>query len=184
MFLAAADVDCWCVMDLASYICEAVRAPTPTSLCAYTHTHTHNALAHFPTRSALAPAPAGDLPHYPLLGINASVWSSMGPLAQATAMRAGVQRQQLAKFKVLTELGAPLPTAAALDFGVKVLRVGRANSVALGVFDLPRLDGDVVELPKGTSLDVMNALNAARAVLLRTFFSAFLLHRLLRSHGL
>ena len=86
-----------------------------------------------------------------MLGIDASVWASMGPQAQATAQRAGVQRRQLAKLKVLTELGAPLTQAAAREYGVKILRAGPDNGVALGVFDLPRLDGAIIELPKGAS---------------------------------
>lgn len=99
-----------------------------------------------------ASSAGGDLPHDPTLGIGASVWASMGPQAQVTAQRAGLQRQKLAEVKVLTELGAPLTTAAALDYGVKVLRAGPANSMALGVFDLPLLYGDVVQLPKGASI--------------------------------
>ena len=94
----------------------------------------------------------GALPYDATIGIDAAVWASMGPRALETACRASKQRQALARFKVLTELtklGA-IPTAeSSLACGVRILRTELSGNVALSVFDLPRLDGAVLQLPKG-----------------------------------
>ena len=100
----------------------------------------------------LLPVVLGALPHDATLGIDADVWASMGPRAQVTVCRASKQRQALAQFKVLTELielGAHPTVAAARACDVRVLREEPSGNMALGVFDLPRLDGAVLQLPKG-----------------------------------
>ncbi len=95
----------------------------------------------------------GTLPFDFSLGIDSSIWASMGPAAQVAAQRAGRLRHSLSQFKVLTklcELGTILTSTSAPTFGVRVLREGPAKSVALGVFDMPHVDSAL--LPKGAIL--------------------------------
>ena len=92
----------------------------------------------------------GVLPFDFSLGIDSSIWASMGPAAQGTAQRAGRLRHSLSQFKVLTELcelNTRLTSSSAPTFGVRVLREGPAKSVPLGVFNLPHIDSAL--LPKG-----------------------------------
>jgi len=84
----------------------------------------------------------------------------MGPRAQLTAFRASKQRQALARFEVLTklqELSANPTAASSLACGVSILRTEPSGDMALGVFDLPRLDGAVLQLPKGARFFILYA---------------------------
>ena len=92
------------------------------------------------------------LPYNADLGIPKDVWDGMGPLAQAAAAAAGVQRADLARSRPLRELGEALTEATASKMGITVLDTDSGGKVTMGLFTLPKLDRAVQIPPKSESL--------------------------------
>lgn len=78
------------------------------------------------------------------------VYSALGAEQRATVDAARAHRRSLAGCKTLVGLTASLTAAAAEALDINVLRTDeKTGTVAVGLFSVPELNGDVVALPTG-----------------------------------
>ena len=91
---------------------------------------------------------AGALPYDAALGIPQDVWDGMASSAQTAAQAAGQLRAALAGVPALLHLHPGLPSTAAQQLGIQVIRADAAGNLAVGAFEVPQLRRDITPLPK------------------------------------